>query len=191
MKSKAGNSIKKIMEKLLLYNLNDNTLVLAELNAYDEAFYTLETYIQNVINDLFITTSKEEALWLREQIFRSVPAKASLENRRRALLYRNGITENSYTLKAMSNALEACGISGTIYESMPNGDLLLSVSEFHGFTEDEVKNSANEFMPAHLNWKMDISRYTWNEIEELSETFAQIEEKNRSWKNIEDTKMII
>ena len=180
-------SIKRVLNPLGLYNLNDESLVTKELTVYSEELDLLRTELQNILKEFFINTAADYGIYLREKIFGSVKTDLPISERRKILLNRYSEKSYGYNRESVEKSLISAGINGYITE-YPQRDLLY-INCINIFDTTVTKEMAEriilEFVPAHLDVEFDYRVLTWEYIDNLDLSFSNIDEIDLTWESID------
>ncbi len=181
------NSMRQKLKPLGFYNLNDNSLISAELSAYATALDEIEYLLDEAEQECFIATAKGYGLSERERMLGAEQKSQTVEYRRENLLYRYSITSNSFNKDSIAKVLSVSGINGHIIE-IPNENTLyincLSLNNSSA-SKEAIVESVKEFLPAHLNCIFDFRNLGWDTIDGNDNTFDTIDSKNLTWDDID------
>jgi hypothetical protein len=182
-----SDSISNIIENLTalrLYNLQNGSLVYAELAAYGEAFLILEEMLGNILRDAFVQTAEGEALH-RFEALAGLPARAdvSAASRRELVIYRMSIAPYDFTAKGMLSSARAAGIEAEILEEPPIERLRVSSLALIDptLTIDLVRERLESFLPAHLDWELEFGFTTADDFDSLDLTWNEINALDLAW----------
>ncbi len=181
------DSMKTKLLPLGLYSLSGETLVDAELQAYQAGWEPLCSAMEETIREMFLATAQSWGISRRELLFGPEKTDLPLEDRREMLLARLCVTENDVTREAIERAVIASGFDVSIVERPEKGEILVScIRILSDLTEQEaMKRAASEFLPAHLVWDFDFSLLLWNRVDELDLTFNEMDGADLSWDEID------
>lgn len=174
----------QLLRPLHLYALSGNTLVDAELAAYDAGFALVEDALNTLVRETLIQTATGYGLSLREQIMGLWLRRAnSNEKRRELLLYRLSVAPNDYNLVGMHSSMRAAGLNAKIVEDIPNERIRIIedgyISDFENI--DAVLEDIRHMMPAHLDADFEIGNYTWAEFETACVICDEFDAKDVTW----------
>ena len=180
-------SIKRVLNPLGLYNLNDESLVTKELTVYSEELDLLRTELQNILKEFFINTAADYGIYLREKIFGSVKTDLPISERRKILLNRYSEKSCGFNRESVEKSLISAGMNGYITE-YPKRNLLY-INCINIFDTTVTKEIAErlilEFVPAHLDIEFDYRILTWKYIDNLDLSFSNIDEMDLTWESID------
>lgn len=181
-------SIKKILNPLCLYNLEDNSLITKELTVYANELDILRTETQKILTEFFINTAIDYGLYLREKLFGSIKSGLSINERRRILLSRYSSESYEFNREAVEKTLISAGIDGYVTEYPQSNSIYINCLNMFDttITKEMAKKIVLEFIPAHLNVTFDFRNLTWDYIESLNLTFNEFDEKDLTWEEIDD-----
>ncbi|MBR1779255.1 MAG: hypothetical protein IJ758_01975 [Clostridia bacterium] len=186
------NIIESMIEKLsvfAVYNLEkENSLVLAELNAYKKGLDMIKENLDELERECFLSTAQSYGLDIRERAFTSKKDDLPFEERREMLKYRYSITSNDFNKTHIEKALISAGIRCYIIENPKRQSIYINCLERFDTTLPQVESQklAEKFLPAHLSYEFDFRPLQWREIELKDLTFQQIDNFNLTWDEIDN-----
>ena len=150
--SSSLNSMKQKLRPLGFYNLNDGTLIDAELSAYAVVLDEISAILEEIERECFISTAESYGLGMRERTFGPEQTSKSAEERRNVLLYRSSITANDFTKSSLEKALISAGLVGTIVEQPTDNKIQINCTGLanENINKTEAQKIVEEFLPAHL-----------------------------------------
>lgn len=181
------NSMRQKLKPLGFYNLNDNSLISAELSTYATVLDEIEYLLDEVERECFIATAESYGLSEREKMLGAEQKSQTIENRRDNLLYRYSISSNSFNKDSIYKVLSVAGINGYILE-VPNENILyINCLSLNNSNADKkaIIESVKEFLPAHLDCIFDFRNLQWDTIDNNDNTFDTIDSKDLTWDNID------
>ena len=182
------NLLKSKLEPLGLYNLEQGTLVNAELMAYAVALDILYDKLDEIEKEMFIDTAEDYGLSLREKAYGYKRTSVSAATRREMLNYRSSITSNDFNKESIEDALKASGIDGYIIE-VPSEYLMhvncLQVVDTE-VSNNEVESRAQKFMPAHVKTIFDFRPLEWEKIDNMQLSFEEMDSTDLTWDEIDN-----
>lgn len=182
------NLLKSKLSPLGLYNLNQGSLVYAELASYAVAFDILYDQLEEIEKEMFVDTAESYGLFLREKAFGYKRNNISVTARREMLNYRSSITSSNFNKEKIEDALKASGINGYVIE-IPNEYLMhincLDVIDTE-VSNEEIENRAKKFMPAHIETIFDFRPLQWSYIESLDLSFERMDLNDLTWNEIDN-----
>lgn len=182
------NSIKQKLRPLGFYNLNNDSLIHAELSAYAVALDTIEAQLAEIEKEKFICTAEDYGLNTRERIFGTEQSDKDTQTRRDILLYRYAINSENFNEKSIKKAMKNAGIIGYIIEAPQKNTIYINCIELENSKADKnsIKSVVEEFLPAHLECIFDFRKLQWNLIDNKDYTFETIDNKNLTWNDIDN-----
>ena len=182
------NSIKQKLRPLGFYNLNDNSLINAELSAYSAALDIIESMLSEMEREYFVATAEDYGLSTRERIFGAEQDEKSTESRRNMLLYRYSINPEDFNENCIIKIIENVGVHGYIIEAPDKNTIYINCLELGDSSADKnfIKSAIEEFLPAHLECIFDFRNLQWNTIEGKNNTFDTLDSKNLTWNEIDN-----
>ena len=186
------NIIDSMKEKLSVFSIYDldkqNSLVLAELNAYKKGLDIIKESLDELERECFLSTAQDFGLDLREKVFTSKKDDLTFDERREMLKYRYSITSNDFNKSSIEKALIAAGIRCYIIENPGNQSFYINCLERFDTTlsQEESQSSAEKFLPAHLSYEFDFRPLQWSQIEERDLTFQEMDNADLTWNEIDN-----
>lgn len=189
------NSIKNSLKPLGIYKLNTQGLLNAELSAYACELDTLNAEIEKLEKECFVSTAEDYGITLREQLYDFSKPLWDVSKKRQRILGLALVTPNSFTKADLESILQIYGIEAIISEDLETGniyincisknDLFENVFSSASKNESSTINQIEKFMPAHLTFEVDFATISWNVIEQLDNTFEQMDAKGYKWDKID------
>lgn len=182
------NSMKQKLRPLGFYDLNDDTLISAELSAYAVALDEISATLDEIERECFVSTAESYGLGMRERMLGPEQTNKSVEKRRKQLLYRSAITANDFTKSSLEKALAASGIIGSIVEYPSQNSVHINCSGLvsDSLEKSEAQSMVEEFLPAHLECIFNFSTLQWDSIDAKENTFDEMEARNLTWDEIDN-----
>ena len=173
-----------LLRPLRLYSLSGETLVDAELMAYDAGFSIIESRLTTLYNEAFIQTAEGYGLSRREQMLQLWQRpQSNITKRRELLIYRIAVAPNDYTLEGIISSVKAAGLNAHVLEDIPNGRIKIIedgfISDFENI--DAVKDEVRYMLPAHLDADFEIGNFTWEQFEASGVSFDNFNAKDITW----------
>lgn len=179
-----AHTLYSLLEPLGLYRLRQNTLIDAELAAYNAGLSLFEAALENLRLQAFVQTATGESLAFYEKLvgLQERPG-VELSTRRQLILYRLSTSPYDFTLKGMARSLQAAGLEATIIENFPDESLtIISRQLIDQFTDvDAVKASADTMLPAHLKAEYDIGTMTWDMFDTADPAWDEWDSLDFTW----------
>lgn len=176
------------LKPLGLYNLNQGTLIYAELASYAVALDVIYDKLEEIEKEMFVDTAESYGLTLREKAFGYKRSNVSMAVRREMLNYRSSITSNNFNKEKIKDALVASGIDGYIIE-VPSEYLMhincLNVIDTE-VSNEEAESRAKKFMPAHVETIFDFRPLQWSYIDNMDLTFEEMDSNDLTWNEIDN-----
>ena len=186
MRSNAARSIVDWLSALRLYNLSEESLVSAELAAYDTAFCILEKMLAEIGRDAFVQTAGSEAL-RRFVSLVGLPPRSDVSdlNRRELVIYRMSVAPYDFTAIRMLGSVRAAGIEAEIIEDPPGERLRVNMTDLIDptLTNDLARERLESLLPAHLEWELNFGFSTWLHFEALDFTWIELDAQDAAWQD--------
>lgn len=173
--------MRRVLAPLGIYDLEDGSLIAAELYAYAAGLAWLEECMEHTLAGLFVATADARQLRRFERML-SLPSDGTLTQRRERVYSRLSRLRGTWSRQAYLDTLTADGFSGTVTERHADGTLVL------GFGEQaqpehirQVMGGAYRLLPAHLRLTTDLPVRTWDAYDAMRMTFAGWDEMAMCW----------
>lgn len=124
-----------------LYDLQQGTVVYAELAAYAAGLQMIYDRLEELERELFISTAEGRGLEVYEKMLGAYNTDSSLQGRRNSLISAFSITNSDHSRSGMALIPDIYNITGEF--AMENGDLVFSCS-------DELTQEQAERIGVHM-----------------------------------------
>lgn len=176
------------MRSLRLYNLEEGSLIRAELDSYLDVLEPLQQKILAVQQDALVQTCSEERLMAFERML-AIPVNQNipLQERRQIAVSKMSIGPSDFHRTGIEKALNAIGVSATVEEEPGGGTITVTATGLADsqMTLDQAKQAFEALMPAHLLAEFVTGGISFAEFDSLDKTFTQLDEMNKSWSQLE------
>lgn len=179
--------MKKKLEPLGIYSLDDDSIVMVELTTYANELDRVYEALSELERECFVETATDYGLSIRERAYTSPRVDLSYDDRRKMLLYRMAITSNDFDKASIEKALLAAGIDGYIIESPGAMKIEINVQNLFDTmaTKVEAKQAAEKFLPAHLAYAFDFIPRTWAQLDAEDLDFAEFDARDLTWEEMD------
>ncbi len=144
--------ILKMLGSTGLYDLDEGSLIYAEVAAYGAGLALLEEDIATLYREIFVQTAEGYGLDIWGMVNGHSFEEMGVELRRELLLKRMAIGHNDYTLDGIRRSYEALGVSVELVDDEQWMDLKVKVLDyvlpFPG--QQRILKICSEAEPAHL-----------------------------------------
>ena len=183
---RAIQAMKNALGSFGVYQL-EQSLIEAELAAYQAGLEKVMEDQERLWQDLFIQTASEEEISRKELMFGPERPLLDLESRRKMLLFRNAVTENDYTREALKRDLVAIGLETDIVEQPEQEKIEINVIRVLGEfdSQEQAQQMAEEFLPAHLLYEFDFRNLFWDTVDAKEMTFDAMDAADLKWDEID------
>ena len=188
IRSSAVHSIKERLSALRLYNLSEESLISAELLAYDATFIVLEEMLAEIGRDAFVQTAGDRALRRFVSLVGLPPrSDVSASSRRELVIYRMSVARYDFTALRMLSSARAAGIEAEIIEDPPGERLRVNTIDLidPALTNTLARERLESLLPAHLAWELIFGISTWNHFEALGLTWEEGDALSLPWDAID------
>ncbi len=176
------------MRSLRLYNLEEGSLIRAELDSYLDVLEPLQQKILAVQQDALVQTCSEERLMAFERML-AIPVNQNipLQERRQIAVSKMSIGPSDFHRAGIEKALNAIGVSATVEEEPGGGTITVTATGLADsqMTLDQAKQAFEALMPAHLLAEFVTGGISFAEFDSLDKTFTQLDEMDKSWSQLE------
>ncbi len=182
------NSMKQKLRPLGFYDLNDDTIISAELSAYAVVLDEINATLAEIERECFVNTAESYGLGMRERMLGPEQTNKPVDERRNQLLYRSAITANDFTKSSLERALLVAGLDGSIVEYPDQNSVHINCSGLTNGSLDKVaaQKMVEEFLPAHLECVFNFSALQWDSIDALGNTFDEMDARGLTWDEIDN-----
>lgn len=175
-------SLYRLQESTRLYRLGKDSLVKAELESYLAVLEPIEIKMSQLAARCFVSLCDKEGLteW-EKRLGMQIRPEAKEHLRRQAILHRLAVDGNSFTKEGLLGCLASAGIQADLQEQ---GEVLtINGQEFlEGYTSlEEITRMADQFVPAHLEFSLNIAEMTWEMFEQKNLTFSDWNKLDFTW----------
>lgn len=180
---RAADSIYAKLRPLGLYSLTGDTLVDAELKAYEAGLDLIYEALELLERENFIATARDEGLVLRELAFGPRRDDLPVETRRSMLFYRGAVTVNDFDRESIVRAMRAVGLDVAVTEDVPGKRLYINCLNVldANKSKERLAEEAALFLPAHLEAEFDFGYLTWDYIDETERSFDGWDALDYAW----------
>ena len=176
------------MRSSRLYNLEEGSLIRAELDSYLDVLEPLQQKILAVQQDALVQTCSEERLMAFERML-AIPVNQNipLQERRQIAVSKMSIGPSDFHRTGIEKALNAIGVSATVEEEPGGGTITVTATGLADsqMTLDQAKQAFEALMPAHLLAEFVTGGISFAEFDSLDKTFTQLDEMDKSWSQLE------
>lgn len=155
-----------------------------EGHALDGVLASLELLEREVMLD----TAEDVGLEAIESLLTHRPVTKTPAARRAALAALLRIGGDSFTLQAINDNLQGCGLNVKVSETGEPGLVEVCFPDVPGIPEgfEQMRKIIEDILPAHVEINYVYWYITWEMVEEKYDTWADIEAESPSWKVMED-----
>lgn len=183
-------SLESMINKLVplrLYNLQDGSIVYAELAAFGAGLDILRAELAELERESFIPTAQSYGIEIYEKLTGSIRSEIPIEKRREMLVSRYSMSYGDFTLKGFDKMLKLVGVAGEIEEGPLCNRIIVKVEseEYTAHEKNWIVWQINSMIPAHLDCDVVFSGFSWIDVDSSGNTFAQNDAKNLRWKEID------
>lgn len=183
---KALESMTAKMKAAKIYSLSGNTTVDYELQAYAQGLDMVCGELETLQRESFVATASDYGLENAEKLLR-IGAQENEEERRNAVMKRCAVTPNDFTVGDMERIFAMEGIDARICERFADQCIYVNCMAASPTEEkkEAVLQTAKNYLPAHLNAELDFRSISWNNIDQVDETFDSHDGAELVWDSID------
>lgn len=187
------NSLKRMIEAMRpisVYSLMNYTIVYKELLSYAAVLDIIDENIDELIKECYLSTAEDFGVSIYEKLDGAERTDLSIEQRRKMLENAFAVNANDNTLKGLEKFFSSIGLEYSIKERPHICDLYIR-AKGRDYSETEQKyiiDRAEKFLPCHMSFTIDFRTVNWAYFDSLNLTFQEMDDKNMTWKQIEQYK---
>lgn len=173
----------ELLRPLGVYDLKVGTVNRGELAAYGEALDQAGDELDRDNRERSLVTAEGYGLEQVEELLPYRPVCETAEQRRQALAALLRIGGDSFTLAAINDTLQGCGLNARAEEGERPGYVTVSFPDVAGIPEGfaRLRVIIEEILPCHLGITYSFWYNTWAALGERYPTWAQAEAQGLSW----------
>lgn len=175
------------LSPLGVYNLNSDTVIYAELAAFAVGLDVYRESLETLLRECFVATAESYGIENRELAVGKPREDLLLEKRREMLFNRLSFSAGDFTPEGLKKALSFIGIDGTVSEQPEAQRISIFVAdgEYPLAEREWISAQIKGILPAHLEWDVVFSGFSWSVSDSKSNTFSVIDGKGYNWKKID------
>lgn len=181
-----GQCLKELLRPLGVYNL-DNSFLGAELESVGERLDELQAHLEQIQREMCLATACGVGVERLAALFAQRPVTEDMQQMARSLAALARIGGDSFTLSAVNNTLEGCGVNASVAESAQPGMVAVRFPNVRGVPEgfERMRQIIESILPAHVLVQYLFWYATWEELEERALTWQMVHEQNMTWQEFE------
>ncbi len=186
----ALNSLIAAIEPLKIYSVTQGSNLYNELSAYACELDRLNSDLDLLLRECFITTAQSYGLSMTESVYTRPYEELTPQERRLAILNRLRTGDDDFTVSSIREAVESLGAEEYSIIEYP-GKMKIVVQVSGDYTDgraDYLKNEIPKLLPAHLEAYIYFFGLTWQQFESRNFAFAALDAMNKSWESIDEQK---
>ena len=181
-----GRYLRELLAPLRLYDL-EAPFNGGELNVQGGALDGVDTWLAELRRE---STLAEAESWGLERIIALLarrPVADTPTGMRKALAALMRIGGDSFTLEAINATISGCGVHAHVEEKEIPGEVAVSFPDIPGIPKGfkEIREIIEDILPAHLGIEYVFWYITWEELERKISCWAEIEERQLTWEQLE------
>lgn len=121
--------MKKCLEDTGLYDVRNDSVILAELSAYAEGLDICFDALDGIEKEMLVATAEDEGIRVRQQLTGRTAVGTSIEARRSALIKALSICSEDHTLSGMQKVIDSFGLHGELSFDSVNHRTVLNCTD--------------------------------------------------------------
>lgn len=181
-----GQDLKELLRPLGVYNL-DGSFLGAELDSMGQSLDELQDRLEQIQQEMCLVTARGEGLDTVAALFQQQPVTNDAQQLARSLAALTRIGGDSFTLSAINNTLEGCGLNATVAENAQPGIVAVRFPDVPGIPEgfDRMRQIIENILPAHVLVQYLFWYVTWEELESRRLTWQGVHAQGTTWQEFE------
>lgn len=181
-----GQYLKDLLRPLGVYNLDDSFLS-AELESVGKSLDRLQDYLEQIQQEMSLTTAGGAGLERVVELFAQRPVTDDSRQLARSLAALTRIGGDSFSLSAINNTLEGCGLNASVAEATQPGTVAVRFPDVKGVPAEfeRMRKIIEAILPAHVLVQYLFWYVTWEELEARSLTWQEANDQGMTWKEFE------
>ena len=140
------NKMRDILNETGLYNIEEGSLIYAELQAYSAGLELIFSQLRFIEQEAFVSTAKTTGLLIYEKTLLGHSTDHSYEGRRSSILSALSLTNYDFTIEGINKLLGIYNINGTIIQS--GNDLHIRCeNDFDISTKSAIEENIAKYAP--------------------------------------------
>lgn len=183
----SAERMRQLLEPLGVYQWDDS-YQWAQLKAAGAGLDTCQAQLERIQQEMNLYTAEDEGLERICTLLAGRPATKEPADLRRALAALLRIQTGSFTLSAINENLDGCGLVARAEELSQPGTVGVRFPNIAGTPENFEAADAiiREILPCHLEIVYLFWFLTWQTLEKRFFSWSSLEADARSWKQLED-----
>lgn len=180
-------SMIKKLSPLEVYDLSEGGIVYAELAAFSVGLDLLKESLNELLREGFISTAESYGIENTERLVGNVRSDLDLDKRREMLIERLSLGVNDFTPAGFKQMLRLMGVEGEIseYPFTQRISVGLSSGNYTQAQREWIVSQAEALLPAHLEWDVIFTGFSWADSDSAGNTFSEIDAKGYTWEDID------
>lgn len=181
-----GQDLKELLRPLGVYDL-DGSFLGAELDSMGRSLDELQDRLEQIQQEMCLITARGVGLDTVAALFRQKPVTNDAQQLARSLAALARIGGDSFTLSAINNTLEGCGLNAAVAETTQPGIVAVRFPDVPGVPEefDRMRQIIENILPAHVLVQYLFWHVTWEELELRGLIWQDIHEQGMTWQEFE------
>lgn len=183
---KNGQGLKELLRPLGVYNLDDSFLG-AELECVGKRLDELQAHLERIQREMCLTTAEGVGVDKIAALFSQRPVTDDVRQMTRSLAALARIGRDSFTLSAINNVLEGCGVNASVAEAVQPGTVAVRFPNVRGVPAEfeRMRQIIETILPAHVLVQYLFWYVTWEELEAQMLTWQDVQEQEMTWQEFE------
>lgn len=181
-----GQYLKELLRPLGVYSL-DNSFLGAELECVGRRLDELQTHLERIQREMCLTTADGVGIDKIAALFSQRPVTDDMQQMARSLAALARIGRDSFTLSAINNTLEGCGVNASVSETAQPGTVAVRFPDVRGVPDgfERMRQMIETILPAHVLVQYLFWYVTWEELEAQALSWQGVQEQEMTWQEFE------
>lgn len=173
----------ELLGPLGVYDLRDGTINRGELAAYGGQLDAVEEFLNVTAREMSLAAAEGFGLEKIEALLPYRPICETAEQRRQALAALMRIGGDSFTVAAVNDTLQGCGVNARAEDGDRPGYVEVSFPDVAGIPEGfaRLRTIIEEILPCHLGVTYSFWYNTWAAMGVRYPTWGQAQSQGMSW----------
>lgn len=183
------NSLKDKHLATNLYNIDGSNNISCELMAYSVVLDLISDLLDNIYNEIFVSTATDFGLTNREKfLLEDNLSQTTTQNRREIIKQKMLVKSDKFTLSDFEELLSGFGVDFFIYE-LPIRHYMVVDVDFTGVdstTKRQFIRAVRDIAPAYTEVELVYSGRYWSDIDSDNKTFDTFDNEDNSWVDLDN-----
>ncbi len=180
-------NMKELLRPLGIYKLEESFLG-AELDCVGHALDRVQDYLEELQREMCLTTARAEGVNKMAALFALRPVAQYSEQMAASLAALLRIGEHSFTLDAVNDAINGCGINARADETREPGVVEVRFPQVPGVPDgfERMRSIIEAILPAHVLVRYAFWFQRWEQLEQRGMTWQMAQEQRLTWTEMQE-----